>query len=60
MKSTMIKKHDSSFMNTTLASELSKSLNEFEASMLSDSGCSYISSQGAESKLNVRLFIMMY
>lgn len=52
MKSTMIKKHDSSFMNTTLASELSKSLNEFEASMLSDSGCSYISSQGAESKLN--------
>ncbi|XP_063885354.1 TATA box-binding protein-associated factor RNA polymerase I subunit B-like [Scylla paramamosain] len=45
-------KQNSSFMNTTLASELSKSLNEFEASMVSDSGTSCTPSQAAESKLN--------
>lgn len=46
----MRKKKDSSFMNKTLANELSKSLNEFEASMLSDSGTSLSSSCGSGSR----------
>ena len=47
-------------MDTTLASELSKSLNEFEASVLSDSGSGYTPSQATESRMNVRLFVMIY
>lgn len=58
LKNEMRKKKDSSFMNTTLASELSKSLNEFEVSMLSDSVMS-ISSCGDASKTKVRLCLSM-
>ncbi|MPC23462.1 TATA box-binding protein-associated factor RNA polymerase I subunit B [Portunus trituberculatus] len=52
IKNAMYKKQDSSFMDTTLANELSKSLNEFEASLLSNSGSSYTPSQAGESRMN--------
>ncbi|KAG0730150.1 TATA box-binding protein-associated factor RNA polymerase I subunit B [Chionoecetes opilio] len=49
MRNALKKGNDSSFMNTTLATELSKSLNDFEASIVSDSNSL---SHAGDSKLN--------